>query len=192
MLRNVKKLLKNHQILKKKKKFESLVTEIDKASIPIKHRKPQLKINVQTLPIKNIYPRSHVFTMKIIGARGMGKTICPITFLHSLIFEGIIKYEDVIVFCPTSDHQEQWKSSGFQRRNFVHMREEYALNKLLVFEDMQLDTKGNKLIQTLYRRGRHDKTGIIQCEQFTPDTAHLKKANTDYFVLVPTFSEYAA
>ena len=37
----------------------------------------------------------------------------------------------------------------------------YAKGRLLVFDDMQLGTKGNKLIENLYVRGRHNKTGII-------------------------------
>ena len=45
--------------------------------------------------------------MKIIGARGMGKIIFIIAFIHSLVLKGIIKYEDVLVFCPTFNQQEQ-------------------------------------------------------------------------------------
>ena len=54
---------------------------------------------------------------------------------------------------------------------------------------MQLNTKGNKLVGTLFIRGRHNKTGIIQFEQFTQATAHIEKVNTDFFVLIPPFNE---
>ena len=37
----------------------------------------------------------------------------------------------------------------------------YAKRRLLVFDDMQLGTKGNKLIENLYVRGRHNKIGVI-------------------------------
>ena len=57
---------------------------------------------------------------------------------------------------------------------------------------MQLETKGSKLIETLLIRGRHNKTGIIQCEQFTQTTAHIEKANTGFFVLIPPFNESTA
>ena len=57
---------------------------------------------------------------------------------------------------------------------------------------MQLDTKGNKLIETLYIRGRHNKTGVIQREQFTQATVYIEKSNTDFFVLVPPFTESSA
>ena len=57
---------------------------------------------------------------------------------------------------------------------------------------MQLDTKGNKLVGTLFIRGRHNKTGIIQCEQFTQGTVHTEKANTDFFVVIPPFHESIA
>ena len=57
---------------------------------------------------------------------------------------------------------------------------------------MQLDTKGNKLIETLLIRGRHNKTRIKQCEQFTQTSAHIEKANTGFFVLIPPFNESTA
>ena len=57
---------------------------------------------------------------------------------------------------------------------------------------MQLETKGNKLIETLLIRGRHNKTRIKQCEQFTQTTAHIEKANTGFFVLISSFNESTA
>ena len=65
-------------------------------------------------------------------------------------------------------------------------------NILLVFDDMQLEIKGNQLVETLFIRGWSNKTGIIQCEQFTQATAHIQKANTDFFVLIPPFNESTA
>ena len=38
---------------------------------------------------------------------------------------------------------------------------------------MQLDTKGNKLTETLFIRGRHNKTRITKCKQFTQAAAHM-------------------
>ena len=49
-------------------------------------------------------------------------------------------------------------------RNFEYLNEEYAKRKLLVFDDMQLDTKWNKLIKTLFIGSRNNKTGTIQCD----------------------------
>ena len=102
----------------------------------------------------------------------MVKTIFLVAFLHSLVNRGTVKYEDIYIFCPTFDEQDQWRSSGVNARNFKYLNEDYAKGKLLVFDDMQLDKKRNKLIETLLIRGRHNKTGIIQCEQFTQATAH--------------------
>ena len=53
---------------------------------------------------------------------------------------------------------------------------------------MQLEIKENQLVETLFIRGRHNKTGIIQCEQFTQATARIQNANTDFFVLIPPFN----
>ena len=69
-----------------------------------------------------------------------------------------------IFFCPTFNEQDQWRSSGFMERNFEYLNEEYAKRKLLVFDDMQLDTKWNKLIKTLFIGSRNNKTGTIQCD----------------------------
>ena len=57
---------------------------------------------------------------------------------------------------------------------------------------MQLDTKGNKLVETLCIGGKHNKTGIIQFEQLTQATAHMEKANADFFVLIPPFNKSTA
>ena len=135
-----------------------------------------------------MYPKTQTFTMKIIVARGMGKTIFLIAFLHSLVNKGTVKHEYIHIFCLTFDNQDQWRSSGFIARNFSNINEEYAKGKLLVFDDMQLDTKGSKLVETLFIRGRHNKAGITQCEQFT----HIQKANTDFFVFIPPFNESTA
>ena len=103
-----------------------------------------------------------------------------------------MKYEDIYIFCPTFDNQDQWRSSGFNAKNFSYLNEEYAKTKLLVFDDMQLDTKGNTLVEALFIRGRHNKTGIIQCGQFTQANAHIEKAITGFFVLIPPFNESTA
>ena len=64
---------------------------------------------------------------------------------------------------------------------------------MLVFDDMQNDLKKNSIIQDLFMKGRHNKTGIIQCEQYTENTAAtIEKANTDYFVLIPPFPQSTA
>ena len=46
-----------------------------------------------------------------------------------------------IFICPKFNEQDLWRSSGFMERNFKYLNEEYAKRKLLVFDDMQLDTK---------------------------------------------------
>ena len=127
-----------------------------------------------------MYPKAPTFTMKFIPARGMGKTIFLIAFFHSFINRGVVKHEDIYTFCPTLDNQHQWRSSGFTARNFSFLNEEYAKGKLLVFDDMQIDTKRIKLIEMLCVRGRLSRTGIIQCEQFSQATAHRERQ-------IPTF-----
>ena len=74
--------------------------------------------------------------MKINAPRGMGKAIFLIGFLYSLINRGAVKHGKIYTFCPTLDNQDRWRSSGFTARNFSFLNEEYAKEKLLVFDDM--------------------------------------------------------
>ena len=127
-----------------------------------------------------MYLKAPTFTMKFIPARGMGKTIFLIAFLYSLINRGVVKHEDIYTFCPTLDNQHHWRWSGFTARNFSFLNEECAKGKLLVFDDMQIDTKRIKLTEILCVRGRHNRTGIIQCEQFSQATAQIETQ-------IPTF-----
>ena len=83
-----------------------------------------------------MYPKTQTFTMKIIPARDMGKTIFLITFLHSLVNRRIVKHEDIYTVCPTFDNQDHWRSSGFIARNFSYLNVEYTKRKLLVFDDL--------------------------------------------------------
>ena len=68
-----------------------------------------------------MYPKSPTFTMKIIAARGMGKTIFVIAFLHSLVNRGIVKHENIYIFCPIFNEQDPWRSSGLIARNFSYL-----------------------------------------------------------------------
>ena len=136
-----------------KQKFYVVIDKINEANAPVKGHKPILKVKYNKSLTKDMYPKSPTFTMKIIAARGMGKTIFLITFLHSLINRGIVKHENIYIFCPTFNEQDQWRLSGFIARNFSYLNEEYAKGKFIVFDDMQLDTKGNKLVETLFIRG---------------------------------------
>ena len=49
--------------------------EIDKVNTPIDHKKPAINMIKRSKQMNDIYPRAHIFTMKIIGSRGRGKTI---------------------------------------------------------------------------------------------------------------------
>lgn len=154
----------------------------------------KLKLNIKTTPqIRSIYPTNHCFTMRNIASRGSGKTTFLIAFLWSLVYNKIIKEKDIYIFCSTFQDQYIWKDSGFQERNIEHLTKEYAENKLLVFDDMQnLLKQKNPLIEDLFIKGRHNKTGIIQCEQYTQSTPLIKKANTDFIVLIAPFNESSA
>ena len=173
---------------KNKTKFNVVVDKINEANAPVIGHKPILKIKYNKSTVKDMYPKSSTLTMKIIASRGMGKTIFLIAFLHSLINRGIENHKYIYIFCPTFDNQDQWRSSEFIGTSFSCLNE----GKLLVFGDIESDTKGNKLIETLYVRGRHNKTGIIECEQFTQATGHIEKGNTDLFVVKPPFDESRA
>ena len=186
------KVIKKSINPKIKQQFNMIVDKSNEANKPVKDNKPLLKIKSYRSVAKDMYPKSPTFTMKIIAARGMGKSIFLIAFLLSLINRWIVKHENIFIFSSTFNEQDQWRSSSFMERNFNYLNEEYAKGKVLVFDDMQLDIKWIKLVQTLFSRGRDNKTRIIQCEQFTQTTAHIEKANTDFFLLIPPFNEPTA
>ena len=191
-INSCKELIKKSTNPKRKQKFNVVIDKVNEVNVPVKDNKPVLKTKHSKSLTRDIYPKAPTFTMKFIAARGMGKIIFLIPFLHSLINRGVVKHEDVYNFCPTLDNQDQWRSSGFTARNFSFLNEEYAKGKLLVFDDPQIDAKRNKLIEMLYVTGRHNRTGIIQSEQFTQATAHIEKGNSNFFVLIPPVNECPA
>ena len=76
-----------------------------------------------------MYPKSPTFTMKIIAARGMGKTEFVIAFLHSLVNRGIVKHENIYIFCPIFNEQDPWRSYGFIARNFSYLNKKNMLKE---------------------------------------------------------------
>ena len=70
-----KEIIKNSTNKKLKQKFQSLMCEIDKVNTPIDHKKLVINMIKRSKQMNDIYPRTHIFTMKIIGSRGIGKTV---------------------------------------------------------------------------------------------------------------------
>ena len=107
-----------------------VIDKINEANKPVKYNKPLLKIKSCRSVAKDLYPKTSNFIMKIIAARGMGKTIFLIAFLHSIINRGILNHEDIYIFWPKFNEQDQWRSSAFIARNFEYLNEDYAKGKL--------------------------------------------------------------
>ena len=84
--------------------------------------------------------------MKIIGKRGSGKTTFLVHFLQLLIRKGIIKHENIWIFCPIYPNQQIWHNLSIQPNNTTHLSlNETTYNKLFVFDDLQGDLKKKKL-----------------------------------------------
>ena len=62
-----------------------VIGKINEANKPVKDNKPLLKIKSYGSVAKDMYPKSPTFTLKTIAARGMGKTIFLLAFLHHLL-----------------------------------------------------------------------------------------------------------
>ena len=60
--------------MKIKDKFEDLTDEINESTIILGHAKPIIALKSKPKEKTVIYPKSHIFTMKIIGKWGSGKT----------------------------------------------------------------------------------------------------------------------
>ena len=61
-------------------------------------------------------------------------------------------------------------------------------NSIVICDDMQVELKGNKVITEMILNKRHRGLGIIQCKQYAQITDLVRKMNTDYFVLLGTFT----
>ena len=83
-----------------------IIDKINEANKPVKDNKPSLKIKSDGSVAEDLYPKTSTFTIKIIAARGMGKTIFLIVFLYSLINRGIVKHENIYIFCPTFNERD--------------------------------------------------------------------------------------
>ena len=92
------KIIKKSTNPKIKQNFNVVIDKINEANAPVKGHKPILKIKYDKSLTKDMYPKTPTFTRKIMAARGMGKTIFLIAFLHSLLNRGIVKHENTYIF----------------------------------------------------------------------------------------------
>lgn len=161
-----KEVIKQSNDSKTKDKLEDLIDEINENTIVPAHDKHIIPIESKPKEI-SMYPKSHVFTMKIIGKRGLGKTTPLIGSLKSLIANQMIDHENIWILCPKFDKQSQWTDTVFEPKNMEHLRiNEQSQNKLLVSDDMQMNLKKNNKISEIFTRGSPYKIEIMKCEQF--------------------------
>ena len=76
------KVIKKLTNPKIKQKFDVVIDKVNEVNKPVKDNEPILKTKSYRSVAKDMYPKSPRFTMKIIAARGMGKAIFLVTFLH--------------------------------------------------------------------------------------------------------------
>ena len=74
-----------------------VIDTTERATELVKDNKPKSKIKPYRSVAKDMYPKSPTFAMKIIAARGMGKTFL-IAFLHSFVNRGIVNMKIFIFF----------------------------------------------------------------------------------------------
>ena len=70
-----KEIIRKSTNKKLKQQFQSLMCEMDKVNTPTDHKKLVINMIKRSKQMNDIYPRTHIFTMKIIGSRGTGKTV---------------------------------------------------------------------------------------------------------------------
>ena len=125
--------------------------------------------------------------MKIIGETGSGKTTFVSTFLEFLI-DYIDNIVNIYLLSPTFN-QIGWDR---MRKNIKHINDINnivdIINSIIVWDDVQVQFKGNKVITEKILNKRHRNVGIIQCEQYTQIIGLIQKMNADYFILLETFS----
>ena len=94
--------------------------------------------------------------------------------------------ESVYLLSPTSN-QTWWDRI---RKKLIIIDEIIDLpdNSILICDDMQMVLKGNKELTNMILNKRHKNISIIQCEQYTQITDLAQKSNSDYFVLLGSFT----
>ena len=118
---------------------------------------------------------------------GSGKTTFLSAFLEFLI-RYIVDIENIYLLSPTSNHIE-WDRVRNNIKNINNINEIVdSNNSVIVYDDMQIQLKGNKILTDMISNKRHRNLGIIQCEQYTQITDLVQKVNADYFVLIGTFT----
>ena len=61
--------------------------------------------------------------------------------------------------------QSCWNKTSFQVKNINKLIiNKVAQDKLLVFNEMQIDLKKDQRIAEIFTRGRHNRIRIIECE----------------------------
>ena len=76
-----------------KDQFQEKSEVIEEKNFKPDHKKPTLNFETISSQRKMIFPQIHVFTMKIIGKRGSGKTTFLLAFLSSLVQNNLITYD---------------------------------------------------------------------------------------------------
>ena len=97
----------------------------------------------------------------------------------------------ILLCCVTTDLQNTWNPI---KKYIIHVElkhikfDNIPKNTLIIFDDVQVEARGNEEVAKIFTKGRHKILGIIQCEQHTQSTSTLEKNNTNYAVFVPPFN----
>ena len=183
MVKNRNLIIKKLIEYKKEKDLKEKVNKVKAYKLPdiewIKEDKEK--------EIYDLISKSLGWSMKVIEKTISGKTTFVSAFLEFLVYyiEGVKN----IYLLSLTFNQIGWDRI---RKNTEHIKDindvANASNSIIVCDDMQIQSKGNKILTEMILNKRHRNLGIIQCEQYTQITDLVQKLNDDYFVLLGTFT----
>ena len=182
MLKN-KSLFQRFNKYRKEKAFQEKISKIKRYTLPNIKKSKENKEKV----IYDLVPNSLGYSMNVTGKIGSGKA----TFVSAFI-EFLINYiESVTCICllfPTSDLNgwDKIRKNIIFVNNFSEIID--ASNCIIVYDDMQVQLKGNKILIEMVLNKSYRNSEIMQCEQDTQIKDLVQKIKSNYFVLTGTFT----
>ena len=173
----IKSLFQRFNKYRKEKTFQEKISKIKRYTLPDIKKSKENKEKV----IYDLVPNSLGYSMKVTGKIGSGKA----TFVSAFIGFLINYIEGVTCIClllPTSD-QNGWhkiRKNIIRVNNFTEIID--ASNCIIVYDDMQVQIKGNKILIEMVLNKRHRNSEIMQCQKYTQTKDLVQKINSHYFI----------
>lgn len=124
------------------------------------------------------------FSIKLLGARRSGKTTWIINYLNK-IYDDDFNFKEIYFFTEPSKQDLLFsllrnKTVKFiPPENLSNYVKEYNHQVLFIFDDCMQEIKNDKVVETVYTKGRHMKISLFSLEQAMQYSNNTERANCD-------------